>query len=134
MAKYVYPAVFAPDHEVGGYCIRFPDINGCISEGDTLAQAIEMAQDALCLMLYGFEQDNIPLPLPSDIATVSHDADEFVTLISCDTLQYRKFFDNKAVKKTLSIPSWLNDMAERNNVNFSSVLQNALKQQLHIAD
>lgn len=134
MAKYVYPAVFTPDNEVGGYCISFPDVAGCVSQADTLTEAIEMAQDALCLMLYGFEQDGVTMPEASAATSISHAPDEIVTLICCDTLQYRKFFDSKAVKKTLSIPSWLNDMAERNNVNFSSVLQTALKQQLHIAE
>jgi len=55
-----------------------------------------------------------------------------VTLIRCDTIEYRKFFDNRAVKKTLTIPAWLNTMAERQGVNFSMILQNALKAELHI--
>ena len=61
-----------------------------------------------------------------------HGENEFVSLVSCDTIAYRKFFDNKAVKKTLSIPSWLNDMAERADINFSGTLQEALKAKLNI--
>ena len=60
--------------------------------------------------------------------------DEFVSLVSCDTLEYRQFFDNRAVKKTLTIPSWLNTMSEKQGLNFSAILQNALKQELHITD
>ena len=59
---------------------------------------------------------------------------EFVSLVTCDTLEYRKYYDNKAVKKTLTIPAWLNTMAEREGINFSAVLQSALKKELHVAD
>lgn len=131
MAKYVYPAVFTPEEE-GGYSISFPDVPNCFTGAETLEEALEMAQDALCLTMYDREQNGNDIPIASKIAQVKTDGNEFVTLISCDTLVYRRFYDNKAVKKTLSIPSWLNDMAERAGVNFSGVLQEALKQQLHI--
>lgn len=133
MAKYVYPAIFTPE-EGGGYSIRFPDIENCFTDGDDLTSAMEMANDALCLMLYDMEQDNKPIPQASQAVDIQAavSAGEFVSLIACDTIAYRKFFDNKAVKKTLSIPSWLNDMAERAGINFSGTLQEALKQQLNI--
>ena len=75
------------------------------------------------------------IPAASTVAEIQKQAEngEFVSLISCDTIEYRRFYDNKAVKKTLSIPSWLNDMAERAGVNFSSILQEALKQKLEIS-
>ena len=91
-----------------------------------------MANDVLCLTLYEMEQAGKPIPAPSSIRDIRVNDHEFVNLIACDTVEYRKFFDNRAVKKTLSIPSWLNDMAERADVNFSATLQAALKQQLHI--
>ena len=133
MAKYVYPAIFTPE-ESGGYSIRFPDIENCFTCGDNLTEAMEMANDALCLTLYDMEQDSKQIPAASTAAGAQQlaAAGEFVTLIACDTIAYRKFFDNKAVKKTLSIPSWLNDMAERAGINFSGTLQEALKQQLNI--
>ena len=131
MAKYVYPAIFTPEEE-GGYSINFPDIDGCFTQGDDLTDGMTMANDVLCLTLYGLEQDGKPIPPASKVNEIPHAPNEFVTLIACDTIAYRKFYDNKAVKKTLSIPSWLNDMAERNGINFSGVLQDALKAKLNI--
>lgn len=130
MAKYVYPAVFTP--EDGGYSIRFPDLESCYTSAQTLESGMEMANDVLCLTLYGLEEEGGAIPAPTPIRSVQASGDEFVTLVSCDTIEYRKFYDNKAVKKTLSIPAWLNTMAEREEINFSMTLQAALKQTLGI--
>lgn len=133
MAKYVYPAIFTPEED-GGYSIRFPDVKNCFTGSETLSGAMDMANDVLCLMLYDLEQKNEEIPAPSSVQAVQEQCKdgEFVSLICCDTIAYRKFYDNRAVKKTLSIPSWLNDMAERAGINFSGTLQEALKQQLRI--
>lgn len=130
MAQYVYPAVFT--EEDCGYSIHFPDLENCFTSAETLSDGIKMANDVLCLMLYEMEQAGEEIPAPSALRDVAVSETEFVTYISCDTIEYRKFFDNKAVKKTLSIPSWLNDLAERADINFSATLQAALKQQLNI--
>lgn len=130
MAKYVYPAVFTKDED--GYSVRFPDVDGCFTSGKDLQEALEMAEDALCLMLYDREESGEALPAASAVTDVQTEPGEFVSLIGCDTLEYRKRYGSKAVKKTLSIPSWLNEAAERAGVNFSNVLQDALKQQLHL--
>lgn len=130
MAKYVYPAVFT--EEDCGYSVNFPDLPNCFTSGQTLGEAIQMANDVLCLTLYEMEQDGTAIPEPSGIRDISTGDGAFVNFIPCDTVEYRKFFDSKAVKKTLTVPSWLNDMAERAGINFSATLQAALKQQLHI--
>ncbi len=130
MAKYVYPAVFT--EEDSGYSINFPDLPNCFTSGQTLGEAIEMAGDVLCLTLYEMEQAGAAIPAPSDLRDVPVGNKEFVNFIPCDTVEYRRFFDNRAVKKTLTVPSWLNDMAERAGINFSATLQSALKQQLHL--
>lgn len=132
MSKYVFPAIFTADNENGGYTVTFPDISGCITQGEKIDDTFELAQDALCLMLYDMEERGETVPSPSDIKNLSVDADSFVTLVNCDTLEYRRFFDNKAVKKTLTIPNWLNDLAIHKNINFSQVLQNALIQELGV--
>ena len=93
---------------------------------------MEMAQDVLCLTLYGLEEEGKAIPPASPVNDVPHKTDEFVSLVACDTLMYRRFYNNKAVKKTLTIPSWLNDMAEREGINFSGTLQEALMQQLKL--
>lgn len=131
MAKYVYPAIFTLEND-GGYSVRFPDIEGCFSEGDSLADAIKQSEDALCLMLYDIEERNEAIPVPTDIHKIEADESETVSLVTCDTLEYRKFYDKKAVKKTLTIPNWLNVTAERANVNFSAVLQEALIEKLDL--
>lgn len=131
MMKYVYPAIFT-EEENGYYSVRFDDIEGCFTSGASLEEAMDMAKDALCLMLYTLEEEEEEIPKASDIRNVFTDENEFVSLVQCDTIEYRKFFNNKAVKKTLSIPAWLNDMAEKRDINFSATLQNALKQQLNI--
>ena len=130
MAKYVYPAIFTPEPE--GYSINFPDLESCYTSAPTLEEGMEMAADVLCLTLYGLEEDGRPIPAASDLRTVKPEGQAFVSLVQCDTIEYRRFYDNKAVKKTLTIPAWLNTMAERNGVNFSLVLQTALKHELNI--
>ena len=133
MAKYVFPAILTPE-ENSEYSVRFPDISGCYTGGAGLPDTIKMAEDALCLMLYDMEEEGKQIPSPSDMAAVSAEPQEIVTLIACDTLEYRKLYDNKAVKKTLSVPAWLNTLAEKQGVNFSQVLQAGLKQAVHIDD
>ena len=131
MAKYVYPAIFSPSED-GGFTVSFPDVSGCYTEGDTLAEAIEQAKDALCLMLYDLEEREESIPVPKSINDVVTENGDIVSLVACDTLEYRKFFDKKAVKKTLTIPNWLNTMAERADINFSAALQEALIEKLNI--
>ena len=132
MAKYIYPAVFKQDGEV--YTGHFPDFESCYTQGDDLCDAYEMAEDVLCMTLYNLEENGESIPQASAMYVVENGEGEFVSLVSCDTLEYRKLYDNKAVKKTLTVPAWLNTMAERDGINFSAVLQAALKNELHIAD
>lgn len=131
MAKYVYPAIFTSE-ENGMYSVVFPDVKNCFTSGENLADAIDAAEDALCLMLYDAEESGAPIPPASHLKTVSASPDDIVSLIACDTLEYRKFYHNNAIKKTLTIPAWLNTIAEKNDVNFSQVLQEALKEKLRL--
>ena len=93
---------------------------------------MELAEDALCLMLYDREEDGEPIPPPCDLRDLQARTGELVSLVHCDTLFYRKFFNKRSVKKTLTLPAWLNTMAERQGVNFSLVLQSALKRELDL--
>ena len=127
--KYVYPAVLSPDPS-GGYTIEFPDLLGCVTEGDTLAEAISMATDAMAGWLYSAERHGDTIPKPSDIDSVSHAAGESVTFVMADIDAYRRAVEAFAVKKTLTIPSWLNEKAESASVNFSQILQDGLRQHL----
>lgn len=129
MAKYAYPAIFSPDDN-GAFNVLFPDVPGSFTYGASLAEAIEMAEDALALMLYHYEEEHKPIPDVSTIEDLSCNDQEFISFVACDTIGYRKRYNNRAVKKTLSIPEWLNELAMDADINFSQVLQDALKQQL----
>ena len=125
MAKYVYPAIFTPEEE-GGYSVFFPDLEGCYTCGDDLQDALFMANDVLAFVLYDYEKEGREIPDPSKIEDLKKEEGDFVNYVACDTLEYARLHDNKAVKKTLTIPQWLNDAALREDINFSHVLQEAL--------
>jgi predicted RNase H-like HicB family nuclease len=129
--KYVYPAVFHLERE-GGYSVFFPDIRRGATQGDTIAECIEMAEDFLCLALYRMEEGGLQIPQASAMKGIEAEPDDIVTLISADTESYRRFYENRLIKKTLNIPSWLNARAEAANINFSKTLQNALKKELRL--
>lgn len=126
MSKIYFPVAFLPEEE--GYSVRVPDLDGCYTQGDTFDEAVEMAQDAIGLYL----EDVKEVPTPSLPARVALEQGEFVAVVPFDILAYKRRHDTKAVKKTLTVPSWLNEAAEAAHINFSSVLQAGLKQQLNI--
>ena len=97
-----------------------------------MADAIFMAEDALELMLYEYEESGKKIPNPSSPKDIELNDGEIVSYVSADTLKYRKVFNDKAVKKTLSIPEWMNEAAIKENINFSQVLQDALRQRLNL--
>lgn len=130
-SKYCYPAVFTPE-ENGAYSINFPDLESCYTCGDNLTDGIMMAEDVLAYTLYEYEKNGTSIPVPSSSTDISLDNGEFINYIACDTLSYRKRFSNTAVKKTLTIPEWLNEAATAAGVNFSQVLQEALMQKVNM--
>lgn len=127
--KYMYPAVF--EREEGVVQVSVPDLPGCFTFGDTSEDAIEMAWDAasMWLALAEDKHEEIPVPSPLDKYKAKNG---FVNYIVADTDEYRMLNDNKAVKKTLTIPNWLNRKAEEAGVNFSQVLQSALMSLLNV--
>ena len=126
--KYAYLAVLYPDD--GKVGVSVPDLPGCHTFGDDKADALLMAKDAIEMWLWDAENKNEPIPCASE--TLQHEAGEILTLIAADTDAYRKANDTRAVKKTLSIPSWLNHQAEKANAPFSQILQQGLKEYLQI--
>ena len=131
--KLVYPACFYPCEE-GGYTVIFPDLLGCITEGDTLAEAVDMAIEAAAGWLLDEVENQKPVTKASDIKDIVANEYEngFVSIISVDLDEYSKKHSNKAVKKTLTIPAWLNTIAEKEKINYSQLLQDALKNHLGI--
>ncbi len=121
--KYAYPAIFTK--EENGYFVKFPDIQPCYTEGSTLEEAAIMAKDVLESRIEVALERDEQLPLPSDIDTLSGDR---VMLIIGDIENIKS--QTRYVKKTLSIPYWLNVAAEKEHINFSGILQEALKERL----
>lgn len=117
---FVYPAIF--HKEDVSYWVEFPDLKGCNTYGSTIPEAMKMAQEALTGYLLSLLEHGDYISSPSDISAI-HANDSFSSLVSCDINQYK---DTKAVKKTLTIPSWLNDRAISMGINFSQTLQEAL--------
>lgn len=124
MQKLFYPSIFHKAEE-GGFWVSFPDIPECLTEGDDMRQAYEMASDALGLVISDKIKNEESLPVPSQVDEISTD-DGYLVVVEFDLLEYQRKHNNRAVKKTLSIPAWLNEAAIRAGVNFSQVLQEAL--------
>jgi predicted RNase H-like HicB family nuclease len=131
MHRYVFPAIFEPEDK-GGYSIFFPDIEGCYSQGEDLADAVFMAEDALALMLTSMEDEGKSIPEPTPLDKVEHTPKQIVTLIYADTIRYRKLYNNKSVTCSITLPAWLKTMATERDINLSQTLQEALKAKLDI--
>ena len=129
--RYCYPAIFEMEKN-GKYSVEFPDLEGCYTSGDNLADAIYMAQDVLAFTLYSYEKEKRDIPKPSQHAKLKTAKGTFINEIACDTFEYQKRNNNKAVKKTLSIPEYLNELAMEAGLNFSQILQDALKEKLGV--
>lgn len=127
--KDTYPIVLTPDEP--GFVVYIPDFN-INTEGNDLTEAIEMARDAIGLMGITMEDEKQSLPTPSDVENVQTEPGEFITLVDVDFSDYRRKTEMRSVKKNCTLPSWLCYEAEKANINFSAVLQAALKRELHI--
>ena len=130
MNRLFYPAVFHTAEE-GGFWVTFPDIPECMTQGDNMQEAYEMAVDALGLSLTSREAEKEKIPKASSLEEVDAE-DGTLVIVEFDMAEYRRRNSSKAVKKTLSIPEWLNEAAVREGVNFSQILQEALMSKLGI--
>ena len=139
----VYPAIFYAE-DSGGYSVVFPDLNHLATCGDDMQEAMEMAVDCLAGYLFTEKQDGNEIPAPTPLEAVDpycEDDDEedrnmrrFVNVVSVDVEAYAARHFSKAVKRTVSIPQWLNNRAVAAKLNVSKILQNALMEELHIAN
>ena len=126
--KYVYPAILFPDE--GKIGVRVPDLPGCFTWGDDMAEALIAVKDAVEMWIWDAENKKEPIPAAS--ATLEIGSKEIFSLIAADTDEYRRANDSRAVSKTLSLPAWLNRQAEKANAPFSQILQQGLKAYLGI--
>ena len=127
--KLFYPALFHKAEE-GGFWISFPDFPECFTEGDDITQAYEMAVEALGLAVTSRKKEKEEIPAPTEIDKLSLE-EGILVIVEFDMLEYQKKHNSRAVKKTLSIPAWLNEEATAMGVNFSQVLQEALKEKIN---
>lgn len=138
-----YPACFVKENI--GYSVIFPDLNDLATCGETLDEAFAMAVDCLAGYLYTCQQDGDHIPKPSRLSDINLSAiieeleldpsiqeESFINIVTVDVAEYAKNHFEKTVKKTLTIPTWLNNAALEQDINFSQVLQEALKSQLHL--
>lgn len=128
MAKYFYPVILEP--EKVGYSVYVPDIKGCATQGENMGKVFEMVQDAIGLMLEKVAEKDFPKP--SKPENIKLTGKQFVIMVPFDSLAYEQKYNTKLVKKTLSIPAWLNTLAEDNHINFSHLLKTALCDKLQV--
>lgn len=129
--KNSYPIVLIPEEK--GFTVFIPDFN-INTQGDDLTEAIEMARDAIGIMGIDMQDDGKTLPTASSANSIKHANNEIVSLVDVDFTEYRRKNETRTVKKNCTLPSWLNYEAEKANINFSSLLQTAIKNELHITD
>lgn len=127
--KRAYPVLMKRTDD--GYYVEIPDM-GTATQGNDIAEAMEMARDAIGLMGIDYQEDGEAIPEPYSVE-FSVDGFDISTLVDIDFLEYRKKLENKAVKKNCTIPYWLNEQAEKEGINFSRLLQEALATKLGVS-
>ena len=127
---FIYPAVFT--YEDGQISVTWPDLPGCVTCGDTEAEALYNAREAMGGHLWCMEEDNDPIPAPSALETLPLEANERAVLIDVFMPAIRMAKENRSVSRTITLPAWLNAKALSQGVNFSQVLQKALMEQLNV--
>lgn len=133
--KYTYLAVFEADKENGGYTITFPDFQGAVSESETLQEAAYNAREVLEIYTVMFEDEGKDFPKPSSFKTLAKELesdDDVIQAISVDTELVRERERSKSVNKTVTLPSWLVEVGKKNKVNFSQLLQKAIREELQV--
>ena len=125
MAEYVYPAIFHPNEE-GSFTITYPDLPGCISEGKSLGNAMYMAQSALTQWIEYLTDKKQEIPTARNLNEIETFQNEFVSLIRADVK------DGRAVKRTVSIPKWMDDKVSEAGLSLSRGSQDALKERLNV--
>lgn len=125
--KLVYPAIFTPCIEREGYTVEIPDFPGCVTEGKDLVEAIEMGVDAASGWVLSELEEGNDIPKPSLRENIKlEEPESFISMLVLDIDSYAEKYGTRAVRKNITIPAWLNTYAEKNNINFSKVLQDSL--------
>ncbi len=131
MMKYIYPVVLTDEDD--GIIAYFPDIEGTHADGATIEEALDNAEDVLNLMLMTMEDEHMKINPPTPVAKLEIPDHSTIALVRADTLAYRRRVDTKAVRKSVSVPAWMDEMAKERNLNLSNLLQNAIRKELNMA-
>ena len=130
--KTAYPIVMSKGDK--HIVVYIPDFN-INTQGTDYANAIEMARDAIGIMGIDMEDEKKPIPIPSEFASIKlENTDDVVSLVDVDFTEYRKAHDNRTVRRNITLPSWLNDLADKSGVNVSGIAQKALKAHLQVSE
>lgn len=124
--KYTYTATFTPKENGNGYYCRVPDLPGCITTGRSLEDAIEQITDAASIWLVANEDEGLPIAPPTPQDQLPHEDGMIFSVVRIDTLAYRAQIDTRAVRKNVSLPAWLANLADKRGINCSQVLQEGL--------
>ncbi len=124
--KLIYPAIFTPCEEKEGYTVVVPDLPGCVTEGSSLVEAIELGTDAASGWILGELEEGNDIPTPTEHKDIALEEGSFVSLLVLDMDSYSEKYGSKTIRKNITIPAWLNTYGEKHNVNFSKVLQDSL--------
>ena len=128
--KYVYPALFTTEDD--SIIVTFPDLDDTFTDGATMQEAFENAEDVLNLMLWNCEEEKEEIPPPSLPEEITVPQGATLAMIKADTLAYRKIHDTKTIRRSITIPSWLDTLARERNINFSQLMQNAIRRECDI--
>ena len=130
----VYPIIIEKNKKGKYHNVFIPDLN-INTEGKSIPDSISMARDAIGLRaLCDIEDLGNELPTASDISTISVDENSIVTLVDVDYDEYKRKYDNRTVRRNVTLPAWLDQEAREAKINVSAVLQKALKNELHITN
>ena len=129
--KYIYSAVFTPSEDGAKYYARIPDLPGCITTGSSLQDAITQITDAASGWLVVAEDEGLPISSATPQSALDHAPGDVLSLIQVDTIAYRALTDTRAVRKNVSLPAWMADLADKRGINCSQVLQDGLKARLN---
>lgn len=127
--KQAYPVIITKDKDF--FVASIPDFETG-TQGESLAEVIEMARDAIGMCGCYMQDEKKDIPIPTDIGNVTKESSDILTLVDVDFDEYRKKHEMRTVRKNVTIPSWLNEEAESANINFSALLQKAIKAELHL--
>ena len=130
--KYTYTAVFTPTEDGTEFYARVPDLPGCVTTGDNIEDALDQITDAASGWLVVAEDQNLDIAPATPQADIPHKNGDILSLICVDTIAYRALTDTRAVRKNVSLPAWMADLADKRGINCSQVLQDGLKARLSV--